>query len=440
MHRTPVSPAAATSLDLPLVAAARTETEDLGDMMRDAPSWAMEANSMGDFEMNPAPSSAALGCGGSMLWNSAFIGAGGPHPAFTTATIDLHEAGGAEIDDALQPAPPDAAFHGFPSAMGGGCYAGAAMIPMPGSSELSGPGQAYLPPPPLPPMHPHPHAMMQAQMFAVPPPGFYPGGAMPAPPPGAGPFPPFPQLPPAALAMLHQQHMAAAAYGAAYIPAGAMGMPPPGQFMPIAWMQMFMQQQAHAHAQQQAQQQQQQQQGMARGMAPPQHSQRAAHVAAPPTGPTANSPAVEVAAAPDLQLQQQQGRAPATAVPPPPSQHPCSFPPASGNASAAAAAAVLSLQQLPRAMPSMHTVLLAAGPLPAGAARAARLAGLERYRLKKARRMYGKQIRYHMRKVNAERRPRVKGRFVKAAAQDARTNEELNNDAGVEVSSVPEVC
>ena len=46
---------------------------------------------------------------------------------------------------------------------------------------------------------------------------------------------------------------------------------------------------------------------------------------------------------------------------------------------------------------------------------ATRLACLERYRQKKARRTYGKHIRYHMRKVNADRRPRVKGRFIKAA-------------------------
>lgn len=43
-----------------------------------------------------------------------------------------------------------------------------------------------------------------------------------------------------------------------------------------------------------------------------------------------------------------------------------------------------------------------------------RAACLERYRQKKARRSYVKHIRYHMRKVNADRRPRVKGRFIKA--------------------------
>ncbi|KAK9811615.1 hypothetical protein WJX72_007020 [[Myrmecia] bisecta] len=38
---------------------------------------------------------------------------------------------------------------------------------------------------------------------------------------------------------------------------------------------------------------------------------------------------------------------------------------------------------------------------------------LERYREKKRKRLFTKTIRYHKRKVNADRRPRVKGRFVK---------------------------
>lgn len=38
---------------------------------------------------------------------------------------------------------------------------------------------------------------------------------------------------------------------------------------------------------------------------------------------------------------------------------------------------------------------------------------LQRYREKKARRMYAKKIRYELRKINADRRPRIKGRFVK---------------------------
>ncbi|KAI3424125.1 hypothetical protein D9Q98_009486 [Chlorella vulgaris] len=47
-------------------------------------------------------------------------------------------------------------------------------------------------------------------------------------------------------------------------------------------------------------------------------------------------------------------------------------------------------------------------------ARFARQKSLERYREKKARRGFGKKIRYQARKVNADRRPRVKGRFIKA--------------------------
>lgn len=38
---------------------------------------------------------------------------------------------------------------------------------------------------------------------------------------------------------------------------------------------------------------------------------------------------------------------------------------------------------------------------------------LERYREKRARRAYTKKIRYQLRKINADKRPRVKGRFVK---------------------------
>lgn len=38
---------------------------------------------------------------------------------------------------------------------------------------------------------------------------------------------------------------------------------------------------------------------------------------------------------------------------------------------------------------------------------------LERYREKKARRQYNKTIRYQLRKINADNRPRIKGRFVK---------------------------
>lgn len=42
-----------------------------------------------------------------------------------------------------------------------------------------------------------------------------------------------------------------------------------------------------------------------------------------------------------------------------------------------------------------------------------RAACLERYREKRARRAYTKKIRYQLRKINADKRPRVKGRFVK---------------------------
>lgn len=42
---------------------------------------------------------------------------------------------------------------------------------------------------------------------------------------------------------------------------------------------------------------------------------------------------------------------------------------------------------------------------------------LQRYREKKAKRCFKKNIRYHMRKINADKRPRVKGRFIKSMRQ-----------------------
>lgn len=62
-----------------------------------------------------------------------------------------------------------------------------------------------------------------------------------------------------------------------------------------------------------------------------------------------------------------------------------------------------------------------------------RAACLARYRQKKAVRSYSKNIRYHMRKVNADRRPRVKGRFIKASAV-AEVAEALNNEMDAEES------
>ena len=45
----------------------------------------------------------------------------------------------------------------------------------------------------------------------------------------------------------------------------------------------------------------------------------------------------------------------------------------------------------------------------------ARRACLQRYRAKKARRLFTHTVRYAARKATADRRPRVKGRFVKAS-------------------------
>eukprot|EP00884_Botryococcus_braunii_P010643 jgi/Botrbrau1/19580/Bobra.0035s0063.1 len=50
------------------------------------------------------------------------------------------------------------------------------------------------------------------------------------------------------------------------------------------------------------------------------------------------------------------------------------------------------------------------------AVRLSRTECLERYREKKRNRLHQPTVRYHMRKINADNRPRVKGRFVKATA------------------------
>lgn len=42
-----------------------------------------------------------------------------------------------------------------------------------------------------------------------------------------------------------------------------------------------------------------------------------------------------------------------------------------------------------------------------------RQAKVLRYREKRRRRLFSKKIRYEVRKLNAEKRPRIKGRFVK---------------------------
>lgn len=52
----------------------------------------------------------------------------------------------------------------------------------------------------------------------------------------------------------------------------------------------------------------------------------------------------------------------------------------------------------------------------AGGAPNSRLECLERYREKKRKRTNQPTVRYYMRKVNADNRPRIKGRFVKANA------------------------
>lgn len=91
-----------------------------------------------------------------------------------------------------------------------------------------------------------------------------------------------------------------------------------------------------------------------------------------------------------------------------------------GHAGSSAAAAVTELP----ARPAHHAAAGEAAAAAAGSAAAAsggegfvrtRTEALARYRAKRARRSHTKIIRYHLRKVNADKRPRIKGRFVKKA-------------------------
>ena len=55
-----------------------------------------------------------------------------------------------------------------------------------------------------------------------------------------------------------------------------------------------------------------------------------------------------------------------------------------------------------------------------------REARVSRYREKRRTRLFSKKIRYEVRKLNAEKRPRMKGRFVKRASFAAPTFPLLN--------------
>ena len=56
------------------------------------------------------------------------------------------------------------------------------------------------------------------------------------------------------------------------------------------------------------------------------------------------------------------------------------------------------------------------GGNPAALADGGREARVSRYREKRRNRLFSKKIRYEVRKLNAEKRPRMKGRFVKRAS------------------------
>jgi len=59
---------------------------------------------------------------------------------------------------------------------------------------------------------------------------------------------------------------------------------------------------------------------------------------------------------------------------------------------------------------------LVAGEMGGGHFDEGREARVSRYREKRRTRLFSKKIRYEVRKLNAEKRPRMKGRFVKRAS------------------------
>lgn len=58
---------------------------------------------------------------------------------------------------------------------------------------------------------------------------------------------------------------------------------------------------------------------------------------------------------------------------------------------------------------------------------------LERYKEKKARRLYTKKIRYQLRKINADKRPRIKGRFVKKEELEEYLKQKHTGDDGNQI-------
>lgn len=56
---------------------------------------------------------------------------------------------------------------------------------------------------------------------------------------------------------------------------------------------------------------------------------------------------------------------------------------------------------------------------------------MSRYREKRRTRLFSKKIRYEVRKLNAEKRPRMKGRFVKRASLVASAAAAANSPLGV---------
>ncbi|KAG2487294.1 hypothetical protein HYH03_014134 [Edaphochlamys debaryana] len=146
------------------------------------------------------------------------------------------------------------------------------------------------------------------------------------------------------------------------------------------------------------------------GMLPP-HMAMPAPAPAPAAEAVKEEPSCEATGADSESLAQVFDAQPSSDCPSPsPCPEPCAEAPCSAPSSLPAHLTRQASAALARAPSNAAAAAAAAG---AGAYIRSRAECLERYREKKARRLYTKKIRYQLRKINADKRPRIKGRFVK---------------------------
>lgn len=87
--------------------------------------------------------------------------------------------------------------------------------------------------------------------------------------------------------------------------------------------------------------------------------------------------------------------------------------PTTSNHSSEESARISTVDDAPNSYLPLHNVPPPPPMSPPPPGDRTRAQAIARYLEKKARRVHTKKIRYQMRKLNADRRPRVKGRFVK---------------------------